>query len=96
MATYDTCVLNKKSVELLMMRYGIIGINIIKNANYLAILKLEIIIYPDVFYPITDFAYIYINIDGSFRTTLPFTPKGTKSLLTEELQKTIVDSICAL
>ena len=96
MATYETCVLNKKSVELAMMRHGIMGINIIHNSCYLAIVKLEIIIYPDVFYPVTDFAYIYINNDSSFSTTLPSTAKGTKSLLTEELQKTIVESICAL
>ena len=96
MATYETCALNINSVQLMMMRHGIIGINIIQNAGYLAILKLEIIIYPDVFYPVTDFAYIYINNDGSFSTTLPSTAKGVQSLLSEELQKTIVDSICAL
>jgi len=91
MYTYESC---KKNAETIALNMGlpsshIFNIELMEEESYAAIIKINFVICQDVFYPVLESGFIYLNFDGSYHSVMPY----KKGLLTPELEKRIVDLI---
>ena len=95
MFTYDTIVSKYQTIveALGLPSKNVLRIEIQKHQDYAAIIKIEFIIFQDVFYPVTEMGYIYVYQEGFCTYDEPIIK--TKAIDSKEL-RAVQTIICGI